>query len=87
MDYFYNTKELNGVFSRNNLPKFKNGANVINLDHSKNTETQWIVIFLKNNEVIYLDSFGVEYVPKEIMDKIGNKTLKAIYLEFKIIIQ
>ena len=42
---------------------------------------------MKNNEVIYFDSFGVEYIPKEIIKKIENKTLKAIYLEFKIIIQ
>ena len=26
-------------FSRNNLPKLRNGAYVINLDHSKNTGT------------------------------------------------
>ena len=72
-----NVKGFNGVFSRNNLPKLENGAYVINLDHSKNTGTQWIVIFMKNNEVIYFDSFGVEYIPKEIMDKIGNKNIKS----------
>ena len=32
---------------------------------------------MKNNEVIYFDSFGVEYIPKEIMDKIGNKSIKS----------
>ena len=77
MDYFYKTKELNGVFSRNNLPKLKNGAYIINLGHSRNTGTHWIVIFLKNNEVIYFDSFGVEHIPKEIIDKIGNKNIKS----------
>ena len=90
MDYFYNTKGFNGVFSRNNLPKLKNGAYVINLDHSKNTGTHWIAIFLKNNEVIYFDSFGVEYIPKEIMNKIGNKNIKSNIFRIKdnkIIIQ
>ena len=52
MDFFKNVKGFNGAFSRNNLPKLKNGAYVINLDHSKNTGTHWIVIFMKNNEVI-----------------------------------
>ena len=42
MDYFKDVKGFNGVFSRNNLPKLKNGAYVINLDHSKNTGTHWI---------------------------------------------
>ena len=66
MDYFKDVKRFNGVFSRNNLPKLKNRAYVINLDHSENTGTHWTVIFIKSNEVIYFDSFGVEYIPKEI---------------------
>ena len=77
MDSSYNTKGFNGVFSRNNLSKLKNGAYVINLDHSKSTGTHWIIILLKTNEVIYFDSFGVEYIPKEIMNKIGNKNIKS----------
>ena len=35
MDYFNGIKGLNGVYSRNNLPKLKNGAYVLNLDHSE----------------------------------------------------
>ena len=69
IDYFKGVKGFNGVFSRNNLPKLKKGANVINLDHSKNTGTHWVVIFIKEHKVIYFDSFGVEYIPKEIMEK------------------
>ena len=76
MDHYYKIKGFNGVFSRNNLPKLKDGAYVINLDHRKNTGTHWVVIFLKKNEVIYFNSFGVEYIPKEIMTKIGNKNIK-----------
>ena len=75
-------KRFSGVFSRNVLPKLKKGAYVINLDHSKNTLTHWVVIFVKSNEVIYFDSFGVEDIPKEIMEKIehgslGNKNIKT----------
>ena len=76
-DYFKNEKIFNGVFSRNDLPKLKKGAYVINLDHSKNTGTHWVVIFVRKDEVIYFDSFGVEYIPKEIMGKIGNKNIKT----------
>ena len=77
MNYFKDVKRFNGVFSRNNLLKLKNGAYVINLDHSENTRTHWVVIFAKSNEVIYFDSFGVEYIPKEITKKIGNKNIKT----------
>ena len=79
MDYFKNIKGFNGVFFRINLPKLKNATYVINLDHSENTGTHWIVVFVKSNEVIYFDSFGVEYIPKEIMEKIKNsfKNIKS----------
>ena len=77
MNYFKDVKRFNGVFSRNNLLKLKNGAYVINVDHSENTGTHWVVIFAKSNEVIYFDSFGVEYIPKEITKKIGNKNIKT----------
>ena len=81
-EYFKDEKRFNGVYSRNNLPKLKTGFYVINLDHSKNTKTHWIVIFVKEDEVIYFDSFGAEYIPKEIMEKIkhsslGNKNIKT----------
>ena len=45
----------------NNLTKLKKGAYVINLDQSENMRTDWVIVFLKKDEVIYFDSFGVEY--------------------------
>ena len=77
MDYFKNVKGFNGVFTRNNLSNLQNGAYVINLDHSENTGTHWIVAYVKKDEVIYFDSFGAEYIPKEIMEKIKNKNIKT----------
>ena len=32
---------------------------------------------MMNNEFIYFDSFGVEYIPKEIMERIKNKNIKS----------
>ena len=49
MDYFKGVKGFNGVFSRNNLPNLKDGSYIINLDHSENTGTHWVVIFLKKD--------------------------------------
>ena len=33
-------------------------------------------MYVKNNEVIYFDSFGVEHIPKEIKKCIGHKDIK-----------
>ena len=76
-DYFKDEPRFNGVYSRNNLLNIKREAYIINLDHSKKSGTHWVVIFVKKDEVIYFDSFGVEHIPKEIMEKIGNKNIKT----------
>ena len=69
---------LNGVYSRNNLPKIKHGAYVINLDEYELIETHWIAWKLNgNNNAIYFDSFGVERISIEIRKVIGNKTVKT----------
>ena len=34
-------------------------------------------MFVKTNEVIYFDNFGIEYIPKEINKFIGNKNIKS----------
>ena len=61
------------MYSRNNLPnKIKKGAYVINLDEYENTGTHWVSLFVKTDEVIYFDSFGVAHIPKEINKFIGN---------------
>ena len=68
---------FNRVYSRNNLPKIKKGVYVIKLDEYENTGTHWIALFVKTNEVIYFDSFGIEHIPKETNKFIGNKEIKA----------
>ena len=78
ISYFRDEPRFNGVYSRNNLPKtIKNGAHPINLDEYTGTGTHWIALYLKNNEVTYFDSFGVEYIPQEIIKFIGNKDIKT----------
>ena len=67
----------NGVYSRNNLPKIKNGAYIINLDEYTDIGTHWIALFKQDNKVIYFDGFGVEYIPREIKKFIGNKAIKT----------
>ena len=57
---------FNGAYSRNNLPKIKDGAYVINLNEYKSIGTYLIVLSVNNNNVIYFDSFVVEQIPKII---------------------
>ena len=65
--YYQNELRFNGVYSRDNLPdKIKYGSYVINLEEYPDIGTQWIVLYVLNNNVTYFDSFGVEHIPKEI---------------------
>ena len=50
---------------------------MITLDKYKDTGTHWIALFCNRNEIVYFDSFGVEHVPEEIKEFIGNKNIKA----------
>ena len=59
-----NKTRFNGVYSRDNLPKIKDGAYVVNLDVYYDTETHWIALYVLHNDVTYFDSFGVEHIPK-----------------------
>ena len=87
-NYHDNKLKLNGVFSRDNLPKkVKDGAYVINLDEHKDAGTHWIDLFCNRNEIVYFDSFGVEHIPKEIKEFIGNRNTKANILGYRQMIQ
>ena len=77
-EYYKNEPRFNGVYSRDNLPKtIKNGACVINLDEYEDVGINWIAFYVKNNEMTYFDSFGVEHVPKEIKKFIEHKNIKT----------
>ena len=73
-EYYPSESRFNGVYSRDNLPEItKKGVYVINLDEYENTGTHWIALFVKTNEVIYFDSFGIEHIPKEMNKFIDNQ--------------
>ena len=77
-EYYKNEPRFNGVSSRNNLPnEIKKRSYVINLDEYENTGTHWISLFVKTNEAIYFDSFGIEHIPKQINKFINNDTAKS----------
>ena len=86
--YYQNKPRFNGVYFRDNFPKkIKNGAYVINLDEYADVGSHWIALYVKDNEIVYFDSFGVEHVPKENEKFIGHKNIKTNIFEFKQTIQ
>ena len=64
--YYENEHKFNGVYSRNNLSKIKDGGFILNLDEYKSIATHWIALDVNDNNVTYFHSFGVEHIPKEI---------------------
>ena len=74
--YCQNEPRFIGVYSRDNLPyKIKNGAYVINLEEYSDVGTHWIALYVNNKTVTYFDSFGIEYIPKEVKEFIGNRNI------------
>ena len=75
--YCQNEPGFNGVYSRDDLPKIKYGAYVINLDEYSDIGTHWVALWVNNNDVTYFDSLGVEHIPKESEAFINNKNIKT----------
>ena len=69
--YFNYKPKFNGLFSINNLPRIKNGTNAINLDKG----TQWVSLFIDRNGAVYFYSFGIQYIPQEVLSKIKDKSI------------
>ena len=76
--YCQNEPRFNGVYSRDNLSvEIKDRAYVTNLDECSDIGTHWVALHVQSNDVTYFESFGVEYIPKEIKTFIGNKNIKT----------
>ena len=71
--YYQNEPRFNGVYSRDNLQKIKDGAYIVNLDEYSDIRTHWVTLHVQNNAVTYFDPFGIEHTPKEIGTFIGHK--------------
>ena len=64
--YYQNGPKFNHVYSRNNLPKIKDGAYVINPDKYKSIRPYWTALYVNGNYVTYFDRFSCEHIPKEM---------------------
>ena len=76
--YYKNKPIFSGVYSRDNLTvKIKDGAYIIDLDGNSDVATDWVALYVSNNDVTYFDSFVVEHIAKEIKTIISNKNKKT----------
>ena len=76
--HYGNEPRLKWVYSRDNLPRKKDGAYIINLDEYSDVGTHWVALWINNsNNVTYFDSFGVEHISKEIKSFMNNKNIKT----------
>ena len=72
MDFSQKEPKFNGVYSRNSLPKIKDGTYTTNLNKYNSIGTLWIALYMNGNNrrvsyvAIFLESFGVDHIPKEI---------------------
>ena len=70
--YYQNEPIFNGVYSRDNLPKIKDGAYVIYLDEYSDIGTHWVALYVQKDNFTYFDSFGVEHILEEISIQFNN---------------
>ena len=61
--YYQNEPRFNDVYSRDSMPKIKDGTYVINLDDYSDIGTYWIALYALNDNVTYFKSFRVEHIP------------------------
>ena len=73
--YYQNEPNFNGVYSRNNLSKIKDGSYIINIYEYESIGTHWIALYTSSENATYFDSFEIKHIPKEIRKFIGNKNI------------
>ena len=60
--YFNYKLWFNGIYSRDILPRIKDGAYVINLDDKQSKRTHCVTLRINTNTAVYFDSFGTGYI-------------------------
>ena len=55
--HYESEHKFNGVYSRNDLSKIKNGVHVINLNEYEPIGTYWMALYVNANNMVYFDSW------------------------------
>ena len=48
---------------------------VINLDNKQCKGIDWVSLFIDRNRGMYFESFGTDYIPQEVVNKVNNKSI------------
>ena len=48
---------------------------VINLNDKNSKGTHWVSLIIDRNLAVCFDSFGIEYIPQEVLNKIRDKSI------------
>ena len=46
----------------------------------KNKGTHWVSVFIDKNTAVYFDSFGIEFIPPEVLNEIKDKSITPMML-------
>ena len=67
-EYDQNEHQFNGVYSRNNLSKIKDGEYIINLDKSESigSHWHWVGLYAKTENITYYDVFELNTFQKKL---------------------
>ena len=49
---------------------------MINLNGKQNKATHWVSLFIDRKAAVCFDSFGIEYIPQELLGKIKDKSIR-----------
>ena len=55
---------------------------IIKINYKNSKGTHWVLLFIDRNTAVYFDSFGVEYIPLQVLNKIRDKSV-TVYLKYK----
>ena len=65
----------NGVYSRNNLSKVKDGAYTINADEYESIGSHWVAWYVNAENVIYFDNVELNIFQKKLENLLKIKIL------------
>ena len=46
-----------------------------NLDDKQSKGTHWTLLFIDRHTTVHFNSFGIEYIPQEVLNKIKGKSI------------
>lgn len=59
---------------------------VINLDDKQSRGPHLVLLFIDRNISVYFDSFGIKYIPQEVLSKIEDKSIIQTFLKYTLMI-